>query len=80
MVDGDTLDVALAGTVERIRLIGIDTPETVKPNTPASVGAYSIRPLLNGQAVSVEADPSQDSRDRSRASWLECSSSGDAVS
>jgi len=26
VVDGDTLDVDLGGTVERIRLIGIDTP------------------------------------------------------
>jgi micrococcal nuclease len=35
LVDGDTLDVALqAGGRERIRLIGIDTPETKKPNHP----------------------------------------------
>lgn len=35
LVDGDTLDVRLAGgSVERVRLIGIDTPETKKPDTP----------------------------------------------
>jgi len=34
VVDGDTIDVTLNGTEERVRLIGIDTPETVKPNTP----------------------------------------------
>jgi len=34
-VDGDTLEVALdAGAVETVRLIGVDTPETVKPGTP----------------------------------------------
>jgi micrococcal nuclease len=37
-VDGDTLDVVFAvdgrAVVERIRLIGIDTPETKKPGTP----------------------------------------------
>jgi micrococcal nuclease len=33
-VDGDTLEVALAGRHERVRLIGVDTPETVKPGTP----------------------------------------------
>lgn len=34
LVDGDTLDVALPSGTERIRLLGIDTPESVKPNTP----------------------------------------------
>ena len=34
VVDGDTIDVTVNGTEERVRLIGIDTPETVKPNTP----------------------------------------------
>lgn len=33
-VDGDTLEVALAGGREDVRLIGVDTPETVKPGTP----------------------------------------------
>lgn len=34
-VDGDTLEVALAGGErEDVRLIGVDTPETVKPDTP----------------------------------------------
>jgi micrococcal nuclease len=33
IVDGDTLDIDLGGRVERVRLIGIDTPETKKPGT-----------------------------------------------
>jgi micrococcal nuclease len=34
-VDGDTLEVRLDdGGVEDVRLIGVDTPETVKPETP----------------------------------------------
>ena len=34
-VDGDTLEVRLdGGAVETVRLIGVDTPETVKPDTP----------------------------------------------
>jgi micrococcal nuclease len=34
-VDGDTLEVRLDdGSTETVRLIGIDTPETVKPDTP----------------------------------------------
>ena len=31
VVDGDTVDVSLDGRQERIRLIGMDTPETVDP-------------------------------------------------
>lgn len=34
VVDGDTVEVALDGEVEDVRLIGVDTPETVKPGTP----------------------------------------------
>jgi len=34
IVDGDTIDVKVGGNRERVRLIGIDTPETKKPNTP----------------------------------------------
>ena len=34
VVDGDTIDVDINGHRERVRLIGIDTPETKKPNTP----------------------------------------------
>jgi micrococcal nuclease len=34
-VDGDTLEVRLDGAeLEDVRLIGVDTPETVKPGTP----------------------------------------------
>jgi micrococcal nuclease len=33
-VDGDTIDVKVGDHRERVRLIGIDTPETKKPNTP----------------------------------------------
>src|SRR5215218_5848103 len=33
-VDGDTIAVNMNGTVETIRFIGIDTPETHKPNAP----------------------------------------------
>jgi micrococcal nuclease len=68
VVDGDTVDVQLEdGTTERIRLIGIDTPEVVDPHSPvecfgreASAHAHE---LLDGQAVSIELDPSQGERD-----------------
>jgi micrococcal nuclease len=34
VVDGDTFEATIDGTDEDIRLIGVDTPETVKPGTP----------------------------------------------
>jgi endonuclease YncB( thermonuclease family) len=34
VVDGDTVRVQLGGTEESVRLIGIDTPETVDPRSP----------------------------------------------
>lgn len=34
VVDGDTLVVRVAGKSERIRVLGINTPETKKPGTP----------------------------------------------
>jgi len=38
VVDGDTLIAIVGGARLRVRLIGVDTPETVKPNAP--VGCY----------------------------------------
>jgi micrococcal nuclease len=34
VVDGDTVVVRIGRAVETVRLIGIDTPETVKPDAP----------------------------------------------
>lgn len=67
VIDGDTvrLDGKRATT---IRLIGIDTPETVSPSVPdecfgaqASAAAHH---LLDGKKVGVEPDRSQGRRDR----------------
>jgi micrococcal nuclease len=34
VVDGDTVEVQLDGEEDDVRYIGVDTPETVKPDTP----------------------------------------------
>ncbi len=34
VIDGDTIVVRLGDREERVRYVGIDTPETVKPDTP----------------------------------------------
>jgi micrococcal nuclease len=34
VVDGDTIEAQIDGSLEDVRYIGVDTPETVKPGTP----------------------------------------------
>jgi micrococcal nuclease len=34
VVDGDTVEAQIGGRTEDVRYIGVDTPETVKPDTP----------------------------------------------
>lgn len=34
VVDGDTIEARIGGRLEDVRYIGVDTPETVKPDTP----------------------------------------------
>jgi len=55
VVDGDTLDVTLPGGSERVRLLGIDTPESVKPNTP--VQCYAREASARLKALLPERTP-----------------------
>ncbi|MDW8145421.1 MAG: thermonuclease family protein [Roseiflexaceae bacterium] len=68
VVDGDTLNVALKGRTRRVRLIGVDTPETTYPSRPVECfgreAARFLAELVNGQTVFLESDPSQGDRDR----------------
>ncbi len=34
VIDGDTIEARIGDATEDVRLIGVDTPETVKPGTP----------------------------------------------
>lgn len=68
VVDGDTVDLRLpGGGTERARLLGIDTPETVKPNTPVQcfgpeASARTKALLPPGTAVGIQRD--REARDR----------------
>lgn len=68
VIDGDTIHVRLGSGVEKVRIIGIDTPETVDPNRPASCygpeATAFAKKTLAGRAVTLELDPTQDRRDR----------------
>jgi micrococcal nuclease len=73
VVDGDTIRVLLTGRVEGagagatqigetrdVRLLGIDTPETVRPNTPIECfgreASAAAKALLEGQTVRLIDD------------------------
>jgi micrococcal nuclease len=79
VVDGDTIAVTIRGREERVRFIGINTPESVDPRRPVQCygkeASDNAKALLEGRTVLLEDDPSQDSRDSNgrllRYVWLE---------
>jgi len=68
VVDGDTVKLDMNGTMESIRIIGLDTPETVHPSKPVECmgieASNKAKQLLTGQSVRFEGDDTQDTRDR----------------
>ena len=66
VVDGDTVHVAMGGQDETVRYIGVDTPESVKPNTPvqcfAKAASAANERLVDGERVRIVTDVEQ--RDR----------------
>jgi micrococcal nuclease len=68
VVDGDTIEVNMDGKTERVRLIGLDTPETKKPSSPVEcfgiAASNYAHTLMDNQKVRLEADPINTNRDR----------------
>lgn len=60
VVDGDTIDVDIDGKTERLRLIGMDTPETVDPRKPVQCfgkeASNKAKEILDGKMVELESD------------------------
>lgn len=63
VVDGDTLQVLVDQAVVTVRLIGVDTPETRKPDIPVQCfgpeASARTKQLVDGREVWLEEDPSQ---------------------
>ena len=60
-IDGDTVDIRIGGVTERVRLIGVDTPETVARDRPvqcfgAEASARTKALLPEGTDVRLERD------------------------
>lgn len=68
VVDGDTIDVNINGSIKRLRLIGLDRPETKDPRKSVECFGHEASKktteLLLNQKVSLEADPSQGELDK----------------
>ena len=69
VIDGDTFTASTetGEDLGRIRVLGIDTPETARDGQPAQCHAAeasaAATQLLQGQSVQISRDPTQDQRD-----------------
>lgn len=65
--DGDTFNIMMNGRSERVRMIGVDTPELHHPEKPVQCFAEAAKQftarLIGGQQVRLEADHLDDNRD-----------------
>ena len=63
VIDGDTIEVDIAGNVHKVRYIGIDTPETVHPTRGeepyGKEASAKNRELVNRKVVRLERDVSE---------------------
>ncbi len=68
VVDGDTVTIMKEGKGVTLRLIGINTPETVDPRRSVECfgkeASDKMKSLLNGKQIYIEADASQDTYDK----------------
>ena len=68
VIDGDTIVVHVDGVDEKIRLIGVNTPETVDPRKTVECfgkeASSFTKKLLENKFVRLEVDSSQDNRDK----------------
>jgi len=68
VIDGDTIQVLIGGKKETVRLIGIDTPETVDPRREVECfgkeASRKLKSLVNGKSVVLKNDPMQSERDK----------------
>ena len=76
VVDGDTFLATVAGSAQpvRVRVIGVDTPETVKPGTPVrcygpQASSFTKHLLPAGTVVRADHEPGGDTDKFGRQLW-----------
>jgi endonuclease YncB( thermonuclease family) len=68
VIDGDTIEVGIAGRAEKVPLIGVDTPETVDPRKPVEFfgkeASEFTRKLVEGKQVVLRNELGGQDRDK----------------
>ena len=68
VIDGDTVVIEIGNKAETVRLIGINTPETVDPRRPVECfgieASNKAKEILNGKSVKLEGDDFVGERDK----------------
>ena len=64
VVDGDTIEIDYKGAKEKVRLIGVDTPESVHPDANKNIesgktASNYTKDLLDGKNITLEFDVQQ---------------------
>lgn len=67
-VDGDTLEIDMNGKREKVRMIGVDTPETHDPRKAVQcfglAASNFTKSLIGSESIRLESDPINTNRDR----------------
>lgn len=68
-VDGDTIKVYINDEKKTVRLLAVDTPETVKPKTEVQyygkeASDYTCNKIKNAKKIELEYDPNSDKTDK----------------
>lgn len=68
VIDGDTIQVEKGGNKEVVRLLGIDSPETVDPRKPVqcfgNAASNKLKSLILGKNVILSEDLTQGNKDK----------------
>jgi micrococcal nuclease len=84
VVDGDTLIARIGGDDERVRMLGVDAPESVRSDRPVEcfgprASARTKALLPKGTRITLTADPTQGERDQFGRLLAEVSLPGEAI-
>ena len=67
VIDGDTFQADISGKVITVRVLGINTPETVDPRKPVECygpeASKEAKELLTGRKVRLESNPGREALD-----------------
>jgi micrococcal nuclease len=68
VIDGDTFDIKIGSQIIKVRMLGIDTPETVDPRKDVQCfgkqASDKTKELLLNKLVTLETDPTQSTTDK----------------